>query len=319
MIKLKKVVLSSGITVVLVVLLLVSLAGYFAGGYFVNLALKRGNAQDPQAPPAACVSILDPNVKLPSRPEAASENWQMLSADGLKLMATHFRPVHEGHRWVILVHGYGRNQQNTWDYAAAYLEHGYEVLTPDLRASGSSEGEYLTMGALESQDIEKWVEKIVAQDPQAKIVLHGVSMGAATVMLASAQQDMPDNLAAVVEDCGYTSADAMFAMQLKSLFELPAFPLIDCMDIMSRQKTGAALSAAAPIKAVPKTRVPILFIHGDADKLVPYEMMQELYDACGAPVKEKLTVKGASHAEAKSTDPKAYYRVVFGFADQYTG
>ncbi len=319
MIKLKKVVLSSGITVVLVVLLLVSLAGYFAGGYFVNLALKRGNAQDPQAPPAACVSILDPNVKLPSRPEAASENWQMLSADGLKLMATHFRPVHEGHRWVILVHGYGRNQQNTWDYAAAYLEHGYEVLTPDLRASGSSEGEYLTMGALESQDIEKWVEKIVAQDPQAKIVLHGVSMGAATVMLASAQQDMPDNLAAVVEDCGYTSADAMFAMQLKSLFELPAFPLIDCMDIMSRQKTGAALSAAAPIKAVPKTRVPILFIHGDADKLVPYEMMQELYDACGAPVKEKLTVKGASHAEAKSTDPQAYYRVVFGFADQYTG
>ena len=315
----KKVVLSSGITVVLVVLLLVSLAGYFAGGYFVNLALKRGNAQDPQAPPAACVSILDPNVKLPSRPEAASENWQMLSADGLKLMATHFRPVHEGHRWVILVHGYGRNQQNTWDYAAAYLEHGYEVLTPDLRASGSSEGEYLTMGALESQDIEKWVEKIVAQDPQAKIVLHGVSMGAATVMLASAQQDMPDNLAAVVEDCGYTSADAMFAMQLKSLFELPAFPLIDCMDIMSRQKTGAALSAAAPIKAVPKTRVPILFIHGDADKLVPYEMMQELYDACGAPVKEKLTVKGASHAEAKSTDPQAYYRVVFGFADQYTG
>ena len=319
MIKLKKVVLSSGITVVLVVLLLVSLAGYFAGGYFVNLALKRGNAQDPQAPPAACVSILDPNVKLPSRPEAASENWQMLSADGLKLMATHFRPVHEGHRWVILVHGYGRNQQNTWDYAAAYLEHGYEVLTPDLRASGSSEGEYLTMGALESQDIEKWVEKIVAQDPQAKIVLHGVSMGAATVMLASAQQDMPDNLAAVVEDCGYTSADAMFAMQLKSLFELPAFPLIDCMDIMCRQKTGAALSAAAPIKAVPKTRVPILFIHGDADKLVPYEMMQELYDACGAPVKEKLTVKGASHAEAKSTDPQAYYRVVFGFADQYTG
>ena len=317
--ELKKVVLSSGITLVIVVLLLVSLAGYFAGGYFVDLALKRGNAQDPKAPPAACVSILDPNVQQPSKPEAVSENWQMISADGLKLTATHFHPVHEGHRWVILVHGYGRNQQNTWDYAAAYLEHGYEVLTPDLRASGDSEGTYLTMGALEGQDIEKWVEKIAAEDPQAKIVLHGVSMGAATVMLASAQQDMPDNLAAVIEDCGYTSADKMFAMQLKNLFDLPSFPLIDCMDIMSRRKTGVALSAAAPIKAVQKTRVPMLFIHGDADKLVPYEMMQELYDACGAPVKEKVTVKGASHAEAKSADPQAYDRVVFGFANRYTG
>ena len=217
------------------------------------------------------------------------------------------------------MHGYGRNQQNTWDYAAAYLEHGYEVLTPDLRASGDSEGTYLTMGALEGQDIEKWVEKIAAEDPQAKIVLHGVSMGAATVMLASAQQDMPDNLAAVIEDCGYTSADKMFAMQLKNLFDLPSFPLIDCMDIMSRRKTGVSLSAAAPIKAVQKTRVPMLFIHGDADKLVPYEMMQELYDACGAPVKEKVTVKGASHAEAKSADPQAYDRVVFGFANRYTG
>ena len=68
MMELKKVVLSSGITLVIVVLLLVSLAGYFAGGYFVDLALKRGNAQDPKAPPAACVSILDPNVQLPSKP-----------------------------------------------------------------------------------------------------------------------------------------------------------------------------------------------------------------------------------------------------------
>ena len=143
-------------------------------------------------------------------------------------------------------------------------------------------------------------------------------MGAATVMMASARPDMPVNLAAVVEDCGYTSATAMFSMQLKSMFNLPSFPIIDCMDFMSRQKTGTALSKAAPIEAVRQTKVPMLFIHGDADKLVPYTMMQELYDASGAPAKEQLTVKGAGHAEAKAADAAMYYRTVFAFIDRYT-
>ena len=77
-------------------------------------------------------------------------------------------------------------------------------MTPDLRAAGTSDGIYLTMGVLESEDIKVWAEQIVERDPQAKIVLHGVSMGAATVLMASALDIK--NLCAVVEDCGYTSA-----------------------------------------------------------------------------------------------------------------
>ncbi len=313
----KKIVLSSGISIFFVLVFLLGTAGYFIGDYFVDFALKRGNASDPMAPPAACVNILDPNVQLPPKPQAVSEAWQLHSVDGLRLEATHFSPRHPSHQWVILVHGYGRSQQDTWDYAEAYLEHGYEVLTPDLRASGKSEGTYLTMGALESSDIQQWVEQIVAADPQAHIVLHGISMGAATVMLASARP-MPVNLAAVIEDCGYTSAYAMFTMQLRNLFNLPAFPIMDTVDFMSRHKTGVAMSDAAPIRAVAETRVPMLFIHGDADKLVPYTMMQELYNASDAPVKEAMTVKGAAHAGAKAADANAYYQRVFDFADRYT-
>jgi hypothetical protein len=314
---LKKAMLSGSLIFIFLFTMVILAVGWFAGSYFVDFSLKRGTSEDPKAPPLACVSILDPNVHLPAQPKAESEKWSVTSADGFRLVATCFRPQRRGHQWVVLVHGYGRNQQNTWDYAAEYLAHGYTVLTPDLRASGDSEGTYLTMGARESQDMQKWVERIVAVDPEARIVLHGVSMGAATVMLASALP-MPDNLRAVIEDCGYTSADAMFAMQLNTLFQLPAFPIMDTVDIVSRQKTGVALSAAAPLTAVPHTRVPMLFIHGDADRLVPYEMMQQLYAASGAPVKEQLTVHGAGHAEAKAADPGSYYQHVFSFADTYT-
>lgn len=314
---LKKIILTSGLTILLLSLGLFLVAGYFVGSYFVDFALLRGNTENPQAPPAACVKILDQSVELPRKPEYASEKWEMTSFDGLKLVATHFSPAKPSNRWVVIVHGYGRNQQNAWYIAKSYLARGYHVLTPDLRASGDSEGKYLTMGVLESDDILNWIEKIAAKEPQSRIVMHGVSMGAATVMMTSAKP-LPANLVAAIEDCGYTDVYTMFSLQLRKLFDLPAFPLMDCVNIMCRIKAGFFLTDAAPIKAVPQTKVPMLFIHGDADDFVPYTMMQELYDASGAPEKDQLTVAGAGHAAADQKEHKEYYKKVFGFIAKYT-
>ncbi len=285
----------------------------------MDLALKRGNAENPKAPPAIFTTAFTSSGGLhpASKPKYAAEDWQLVSADGLHLAATHFSAQHPSHSWVILVHGYGCNQQYTWDFADAYLQHGYEVLTPDLRASGASEGTYLTMGALESQDIVLWAQKIAAEDPQARIVLHGVSMGAATVMLASAG-NLPKQVTAIVEDCGYADTYRMFSLELKKLFGLPSFPVLDCANLMCRIKTGIYLTDVRPVDAVRQTKVPTLFIHGDADQLVPYEMMQELYDASGAPVKETLTIQGAAHGVSSSTAHATYFGKVFGFADRYT-
>lgn len=315
--RLKRVVITGSCCVLFFGSMLVLAAGWFIGDYFVDFSLQRGTAENPKALPLACQSILEANMQLPAQPAADSEIWQVTAEDGLGLVGTCFRRAGNGHRWVILVHGYGRIQQNTWDYAEKYLAHGYAVLTPDLRASGDSEGRYLTMGAKESRDLQQWVARILQEDPDARIVLHGISMGAATVMMASALP-MPDNVAAVVEDCGYTSAYAMFTIQLERLFHLPERPLMDCVDFMSREKTGTALSEAAPLLAVPHTKVPMLFIHGDDDRLVPYEMMQQLYDASNAPVKESMTVSGAGHASAKAADPVRYFQRLFAFTDAYT-
>ncbi|MBR5914142.1 MAG: alpha/beta hydrolase [Selenomonadaceae bacterium] len=290
------------VTVLLVILIC---AGYFVGNYFVNFALK--------APPPATADIADPNLKAPPAPNFPNEIWTITSADGFTLHATYYEPARESHNWAILVHGYGRNQTFANDYAEEYLKRGYNVLTPDLRGCGTSEGIYLTMGTLESRDVAKWAEKIVERDPQAKIILHGVSMGAATVMMTAALN--PKNLVAVVEDCGYTSAYEMFTAQLDKIFGLPEFPIMPIVDVVSKIKVGVAISDAAPIESVKKISVPILFIHGDADKLVPYEMMNRLFNAATSPVKEKFTVEGAGHADAKTKNPTAYFDRVFKFLD----
>lgn len=288
--------------------------GYFIGNYFVNFALKRNS--ETLAPPPATLNIADPNLKAPPEPNFSKEIWTVSSFDGFELHATYFSPAQESHRWAILVHGYGRDQRFAFDYAEEYLKQGYNVLTPDLRAAGTSGGEYITMGTFESRDIVLWAEKIIERDPQAKIILHGVSMGAATVLMAVALE--PKNLVAVVEDCGYTNAYEMFTVQLEKIFGLPEFPVMPIVDIVSKIKIGAKISDAAPIDYVSKINVPTLFIHGDADKLVPYEMMQKLLDASTASVKESWTVEGAGHADAKTQNPKKYFERVFEFIDRYT-
>jgi len=283
-------------------------AGYFIGNYFVNFALK--------APPPATADIADPNLKAPPPPNFPAEIWTLTSFDGFTLHATFYKPAIESHDWAILVHGYGRDQTFANDYAEEYLKRGYNVLTPDLRGCGTSEGVYLTMGAFESQDVFDWAEKILEVDKSARIVLHGVSMGAATVMMTAALE--PKNLVAVVEDCGYTSAYEMFTAQLDKIFGLPEFPIMPIVDVVSKIKTGVAISDAAPIKSVEKISAPILFIHGDADKLVPYEMMNRLFDAAKSPLKEKFTVKDAGHADSKSSNPAVYFDKVFNFINSAT-
>ena len=138
-------------------------------------------------------------------------------------------------------------------------------------------------------------------------------MGAATVMMAAGRYDVP-GLTAVIEDCGYTSAYEMFANQLGVIFGLPEFPIMACVDVVSGIKTGAKVSEAAPLEATPGIKVPVMFIHGDADTLVPPAMMDELFAACKAK-KASLVVKEAGHGDAMKQDGKKYWDAIFSFLE----
>lgn len=208
---------------------------------------------------------------------------------------------------MILAHCYGRDQRYAGDYAGEYLMQGYQVLTPNLCASGQSEGKYITMGVKEG-------EEIATRHPGAEIVLHGVSMGVDTVLMTVAREDAI-NVTAVIEDCGYTSAYEMFSQQLGGIFGLPSFPIMEFVDIVSCLKTGARISEASPVEVVDKIKVPVLFIHGSEDKLVPQSMMEDLYKACSVK-REKLIVEGAGHGCAMICDRGSYWKMIVGFLNQ---
>ena len=287
---------------------------YFIGNYFVNFALKRTPVNDS---PAADSHLNNPASASETLPSDLHEAWNVVSIDGLNLNAVHFIPNHQCHRYVILIHGYGCDQRYSWDYAPTYLQYDFDVVTPDLRACGMSEGMYLTMGVKESDDILIWIEKIIEHDEQAQIILHGVSMGAATALIAASKCDS-QNLAAVISDCAYTRVYDIFCDQLVQIFNLPTFPIMDCVEIVSKLKTGVSISEAAPIDYVQNIRVPVLFIHGTADNLVPYHMMYQLYNNCGSNIKEKETFDDVAHASAKLADPNRYYNCIFQFLLQKT-
>lgn len=303
------------VVVFITLFLMVISVGAYIGNYFINFALLRENEQDQEAIPAACVQVLDSTVSEQNEPNFMSEEMSCFSADGLKLSAHSFTTKESSNRWVIVIHGYGRDQNSVWDIAEMYLENGYNVLTPDLRASGKSEGQYLSMGYFESEDIKIWIDEIIKKNPEAQIILHGVSMGAATAMM-TAEKGVPNNVKVLIEDCGYTSAYTMFSMELKKIFGLPAFPIMNFVDFMSRVKSGYFLSNVAPIERINKINIPTLFIHGAKDELAPANMVDELYNAANCE-KEILKIPNAGHADSRKVSSEQYYNTVFNFINKH--
>lgn len=169
---------------------------------------------------------------------------------------------------------------------------------------------------LQRPDVLAWIDTIIQRDPEARIVLHGVSMGGATVMMASGE-DLPDNVKCIVEDCGYSSVWDEFSFQLKNVFHLPAFPILNAASMFSKLRAGYSFQEASSVEQLKKATVPMLFIHGDADTFVPFEMLDVVYNACASAEKEKLVSPGAAHGGAVSTEPTLYWDTVTAFLDKY--
>ncbi len=307
------------LTTIVVLAAFVMGTGYFVGNYAVHFGLERGTMENPQEPPRAYALIMPPEARHYDKPDFTNEEWTLTSQDKLQLKATHFYPDEgkDSNKWVIIAHGYGCTQENSYYLATHYLLQGFHVLTPDLRAAGKSEGRYLTLGYLESVDVVDWAKRIALYYPQAKIILHGVSMGAATVMMACDDDDLPENVVACVEESGYTSAFDLLVHQIQESLGLPAFPAMNLLDWRCQQVAGFSLNRAVPEVAVMHSRVPVLFIHGTKDALVPPAMCEQLYRNAKAPDKMMLLIHDAVHGVASQKDEKLYFRTVREFTAPY--
>lgn len=239
----------------------------------------------------------------------------MESEDGYTLVAEEFVSSEVTDKWVVLLHGYTGWKEEMYPFAYWYYQQGYNILVPDLRCQGESEGDFIGMGYTDSFDVMKWLDYIIQKNKNAKIILHGQSMGASTALIMSGNTQLPDNVAAVISDCAYTSAYTMFSDKVEEWFNIPSNIVLEPFCFMLKLRGGYDLKKASPIEAVKNSKVPILFIHGDMDKLISVEHSQSLYEAC-ASKKELLIIEGAGHAQAQDKAPEKYYNKILEFINK---
>ena len=213
----------------------------------------------------------------------------------------------------IVIHGYGDNH-----FVFLYLvrmyrdDFNYNVLFPDLQYHGYSEGDHIQMGWYDRYDIEKWIP--VAHDifQDDFMVLHGVSMGGATVMMTSGDL-LPNYVRAFVEDCGYASVVMQFNANRKQSFAFIPPDVLQSASVVTKSKYGWGFWEASSLKQLEKCDRPMLFIHGDADDFVPFSHLQKCYDAKTHGYKEMWVAPGAVHANSFANDPEEYKQHVRDF------
>ena len=305
-------------------------AGVGATAYFYRRTMKRNNAKVERTMKMAGT---DWNQYAPLLQERKAfmlaqdhREISQMSFDNLKLHATFFPALEEyvdktemaagKKKAVICFHGYTSKGMSDYiglsDY---YLKRGYAMLLPDARAHGESEGEYIGFGCLDRKDALVWIHWLIQEvGEDVEIVLHGTSMGGATVLMTSGLE-LPAQVKGIVSDCGFTSPKEVFTHVLNSMYHLPAFPVIQGADIMNKKLAGYGMDECNAKREVAHAKVPILFIHGSNDTFVPTHMCNEIYDCCASP-KKKLIVEGAAHAESYYKDTEKYEQALNEFFDE---
>lgn len=300
----------TGLIIALVLILLIMVV---FGSYLIHFALSRAyfekHNENAGKNPLSTMEEMD----------ALSNESELVfikSYDGTKLAGYYQENKNPSHLYFITMHGYHGLPREMATYAFHMRDKfGFNILVPTQRSHGLSEGKYITMGYKEKYDLQAWVNYIIEKDKDARIMLHGISMGGATVMQVS-NLGLPKNVVAIVEDCGYTSSYDEFVHELKLYYHLPPWPLLHFTSLMSKHILGFHFKEADSLKAVSETEIPMLFIHGDADDFVPFRMLQPLYDA-KKDKKDICVIKGAVHAKAQMTDPETYWNAVDNFTKKY--
>lgn len=325
-----KILLKRLLIVVLIIVIISIVSTIGIGNYFVNYAILRtGNGGDREVKNADSIEvanidneakkIIEENKnnekKLANEWDETIENKkvEVIAKDGIILRGTEYIIDEHCDKWAIVLHGYHSNPDSVLSIGMHFSEKGYNVLIPSMRASNDSEGQYIGMGWLDKDDLQCWINLIIEQNDNAEIILHGSSMGAATVLMASGDE-LPKNVKAIIEDSGYTSVWDIFASEAKARFNLPTFPILNMFELVANVRAKYDIKEASAVEQVKKSNVPILFIHGDSDDFVPEYMCEELYEAANCK-KDKLIIHNAGHTESKYKEPEIYYNKIFEFLE----
>ncbi len=240
---------------------------------------------------------------------------EITSFDGLKLRAKYFERE-KGAPIEILMHGYrGNSERDLSGGVFRCFALGRNVLLVDHRASGRSEGKVITFGINESRDCADWVRFVLENiDPNAKIFIGGVSMGASTALMVTAR-DLPDNVVGILADCGYSSIERIMKKVIGEM-KLPPNLCYPFIKLGAKIYGRFDLEELSPEDVMKNCHLPVFFVHGDGDDFVPFEMSVENYNACASKYKRLVNIEGAGHGLAFPAAQERYIKEVRDFFDE---
>ena len=243
------------------------------------------------------------------------ETVTITSRDGLRLSGKYYAG-NPGAPLMLFFHGYRSTAAR--DGSGGFqlcLRRGFSVLMADQRGHGDSEGGTITFGIRERYDCLDWANAAVEKfGPETEILLLGVSMGAATVLMAS-DLSLPENVRGIVADCGYDTPAGILKETIRR-WRWPEFPTYRLAALGARLFGGFRVTETSALACVHHARLPILLVHGEDDHVVPCEMVYALRDACASPV-EVLTVPGAGHGISWYVDMPAYQTALLNFMEAH--
>ena len=305
---------------VVFVLLCVLLLILFSGGYVFLVACRRGKElnwlvreeleRTPYGKFYDNVVAADQWLK-----EHEVQDVYIKSRDGLHLHGL-WIPARDPKGTILLAHGY--RSSYLLDFAMVldvYHQFGFNLLVPDQRCHGKSEGKYITFGVKESRDMEDWIHFHNANFGTVPLILNGLSMGASTVLYL-ADQNLPDNVKGIIADCGFTSPKAILKNVYRSVIRMPAAVPVWFAGLFASIFAHFRLDEKDTRRALANSRLPVLMIHGLADDFVSCEMTQQAYAACTSE-KQLLLVANAGHGVSFLSDPVGYTAAVLYFLKKH--
>ena len=249
-----------------------------------------------------------------------SRNWQdirMPSRFGYSLTGTFIPNPQTTDKTLIFLHGFSESRLAGLSYLNIYLNAGYNLLLVDSRAHGESGGQSVTWGVYEKHDVDQWVDWLRHRFPKGTIGMHGISMGAATALLHAGLNEANKRVSFYIADSAYSDLESLLADQMSQRLQLPGnIPpqvLLPYANAVTYLRARFTFGAASPLRVVQQVTTPVLYIHGEADRLVPASMSQQLYSMTKGQRQIQLFPR-ADHVSSIYTDRSRYRTVVQGFA-----
>ncbi len=322
--KTKKLIISAGILGV--GFSAIASASYLLTNTLVKIALERNGLDNIKQTPKAKKIITGfeedkvfMDLRLTSAKELSQKEMEAVeisSYDGTKLLG-HIYQCEKAERFIIAMHGWRSSYGEDFGMMADFFhQNKCTVLYAEQRGQGQSGGDYMGFGLIERFDCLEWV-KYANERFDLPIYLAGVSMGAATVLMAS-NLEMPEKVKGIIADCGFTSPHAIWKHVANNNMKLAYGIIGKIADDICKKKIQMGTKEFSALESLKNTKIPVLFIHGTDDHFVPVTMTYENYKACSSP-KKLLVVPGADHAMSFYIAPEEYKNAVISFWNEFDG